>query len=47
MVLFEPGYVNELLELGRADAGARMGDIEAFLAGESMQGANRTGFWRI
>ncbi|MEO6711283.1 MAG: patatin-like phospholipase family protein, partial [Planctomycetota bacterium] len=47
MVLFEPDYVNRLLELGRADAEARMGDIEAFLGGERMQGLNRTGFWRL
>jgi NTE family protein len=47
MVLFEPEYVNRLLDLGRADAEARMGDIEAFLGGERMQGLNRTGFWRL
>lgn len=47
MVLFEPEYVNRLLDLGRADAEARLGDIEAFLSGERMQGLNRTGFWRL
>ena len=47
MVLFEPEYVNRLLELGRADAEARMGDIEAFLGGEEQEGLNRTGFWRL
>ncbi len=47
MVLFEPEYINRLLDLGRADADARMGDIEAFLGGERMQGLNRTGFWRL
>ncbi len=47
MVLFEPEYINRLLELGHADAEARMGDIEAFLGGEQMQGLNQTGFWRI
>jgi NTE family protein len=47
MVLFEPEYVNRLLDLGRADAQARYADIEAFLSGERMQGLNRTGFWRL
>lgn len=47
MVLFEPEYVNRLIDLGRADAEARLADIEAFLSGERMQGLNRTGFWRL
>jgi NTE family protein len=47
MVLFEPEYVGRLLELGRSDAEARMGDIEAFLSGERTQALNRTGFWRL
>lgn len=47
MVLFEPEYVNRLLELGRSDAASRMDDIEAFLGGNQMQGLNRTGFWRL
>ena len=47
MVLFEPEYINRLLDLGRADALARIEDIEAFLGGERMQGLNRTGFWRL
>jgi len=47
MVLFEPEYVNRLIELGRADAKARYADIEAFLSGERMEGLNRTGFWRL
>jgi NTE family protein len=47
MVLFEPEYINRLIDLGRADAEARLADIEAFLSGERMQGLNRTGFWRL
>lgn len=47
MVLFEPEYVNRLIDLGRADAEARLGDLEAFFGGERMVGLNRTGFWRL
>ncbi len=47
MVLFEPEYINRLIDLGHSDAQARMGDIEAFLGGERMEGLNRTGFWRL
>lgn len=47
MVLFEPEYTSRLLELGRADARARMADLESFLRGGEAQEPNRTGFWRI
>jgi NTE family protein len=47
MVLFEPEYINPLIELGRSDAEARMADIEAFLGGEEVEGLQRTGFWRL
>jgi NTE family protein len=47
MVLFEPEYVNRLIELGRADAEARMSDIAAFLGGVEAEGLQQTGFWRL
>ena len=32
MLLFEPGYVERLIEIGEADAERQMDEIQAFLA---------------
>ena len=47
MVLFEPDYMNRLMDLGEEDAGVHRGEIAAFLAGEQLPSIHRTGFWRI
>jgi NTE family protein len=47
MVMFEPDYVGQLLELGAADAAARHEDIEAFLTGKEMPSLDRTSIRRI
>jgi hypothetical protein len=32
MIMFDPGYLQELMDIGEADARARKQEIEAFLA---------------
>lgn len=47
MVLFEPAYMKQLIEIGEADAWKRKDEIEAFVAGETRPATAQTGFWRI
>jgi NTE family protein len=47
LVMFEPEYIQHLLELGRRDGDAHAGDLDAFLAGERLPAVQQTGFWRI
>jgi NTE family protein len=47
MVMFEPSYVGQLLDLGEADAAARHEDLEAFLTGKEMPSLDRTSIRRI
>jgi NTE family protein len=47
MVMFEPTYIRNLIELGEQDADRRMSDIAAFLEGEQRPGLQMTGFWRV
>jgi NTE family protein len=47
MIMFEPDYVNRLMDLGEEDAAAHSAEISAFLAGEGSEAVQKTGFWRI
>ena len=47
LVMFEPEYIQHLLDLGARDGDARAGDLDAFLAGERLPAVQQTGFWRI
>ena len=47
MVLFEPPYLQHMIELGIQDAERRLSEIEAFLGGEDLPLVQRTGFWRV
>jgi NTE family protein len=47
MVMFEPTYIRNLIELGEHDAERRMAEIAAFLEGEQRPGLQMTGFWRV
>jgi NTE family protein len=47
LVMFEPEYIQHLLELGQRDGDARGADLDAFLAGERLPAVQQTGFWRI
>jgi NTE family protein len=47
LVMFEPEYIQHLIELGRRDGEARAEDLDAFLAGERLPAVQQTSFWRI
>ena len=37
LVMFEPGYLQRLMDIGEQDARARLDELAAFLAGEPAQ----------
>jgi NTE family protein len=47
MIMFEPDYVNRLMDLGEEDATAHSTQISEFLAGEGSEAVQKTGFWRL
>jgi len=47
MIMFEPDYVNRLIELGEADAALHRDEISSFLAGEEREAVRKTSFWRV
>jgi NTE family protein len=47
MILFEPPYLQHMIELGIQDAERRLEEIEAFLSGDDQPVLQRTGFWRV
>lgn len=47
MVMFEPGYLQLMMEIGERDAEARGEELCAFIAGDELPSLQRTGFWKI
>jgi NTE family protein len=47
LVMFEPAYLQALMELGEQDGEAHAPELDAFLAGEYRPAVQRTSFWRI
>jgi len=47
LVMFEPDYLERLMELGESDGEARAQEVDAFLAGEQLPAVQETGLWRI
>lgn len=47
MIMFQPEYMQHLIELGVQDAERRLGEIGAFLEGDDLPALQATGFWRI
>ena len=47
MVMFEPAYLELLMEIGERDAEQRGEELRAFVAGEQLPSIQQTGFWKI
>ena len=47
MVMFEPSFIRDAIELGEQDGDWRQEEIDAFLAGERLPGIQASGIWSI
>ena len=47
MVMFEPSFIRQAIELGEQDGDTRQDEIAAFLSGELVPGMQATGCWRV